>query len=379
MKKYFIAASLLLGGLCFTACESDRDDNPILQEPMAFVLNTPAYASGVYDLEHSTTLQLTCSQPDYGYTAPVTYSVDVALAENFATFETLPSTYASAKMNVLVDELAVAVTNMKLAEGLQEDAFPLETALYIRLKASLGKDQHGDELGVIYSNVIKLPHVRLHFALPPVSLPETVYVNGKGNDWNWEKSLAFVPVHSAPGVWWRIIYLQEAFKFNTDTSWNGQEIGYGKCVVNDNAGAGISEGDGGNINVAKAGWYQMIIRGVVEGRDVKYTVDINEPNVYLIGPATGGKWDECMPEWKFEVPATGNGEFVSPEFAAAADAESGLRVHVKIPETDWWKSEFMVFDGKIKYRGTGNDQERVTASQGQKLYLKFSDDTGRIE
>ena len=78
MKKYFIAASLLLGGLLFTACESDRDDNPILQEPTTFVLNTPAFVNGVYDLEHSATLELTCSQPDYGYTAPVSYAVDVA-------------------------------------------------------------------------------------------------------------------------------------------------------------------------------------------------------------------------------------------------------------------------------------------------------------
>ena len=379
MKKYFIAASLLLGGLLFTACESDRDDNPILQESTTFVLNTPALVNGVYDLEHSTTLELTCSQPDYGYTAPVSYAVDVALAESFETFETLPSTYTSAKMNVMVDELAIAATTLKVNAGVQEDAFPLETALYIRLKASLGKNQYGDEIGAIYSNVIELPHVRLHFALPPVTLPETLYINGEGNGWDWSKSLAFVPVHSAPGTWWRIVYLKESFKFNSVQDWDGQQVGYGDCVINDNAGAGISEGDNGNINVAKAGWYQVIIKGVVEGRNINYTLDINEPNVYLIGPVTGGKWDECMTDWKFQIPSTADGEFVSPAFAAAADAKDGVRIHVKIPETDWWKSEFMVFDGKIKYRGTGGDQDRVTAGAGQKVYLNFSNDTGKIE
>ncbi|EJW94107.1 outer membrane protein SusE [gut metagenome] len=380
MKKYFIAASLLLGGLFFTACDSDRDDNPTLQKPTTFVLNTPAYASGVYDLEHSTTLELTCSQPDYGYTASVTYAVDVALTENFEEFETLPSTYTSAKMNVMAEELAVAATTLKLKEGVEEDAFPLETALYIRLKASLGKDQYGNVLGEIQSNVVELPHVRLHFALPPVTLPETLYINGKGNNWQWENSLAFVPVHSAPGTWWRVVYLLEEFKFNSDTSWNGQEKGYGQCTIQDNAGAGISgDAEGANIKVANSGWYLVIIKGVVEGRNINYTVDIKEPNVYLIGPATGGKWDECMPDWKFQVPSTADGEFVSPAFAAAADAKDGVRIHVKIPETDWWKSEFMVFDGKIKYRGTGNDQDRITAGAGQKVYLNFSNDTGKIE
>ena len=123
----------------------------------------------------------------------------------------------------------------------------------------------------------------------------------------------------------------------------------------------------------------MIIKGVVEGRNINYTLDINEPNVYLIGPVTGGMWDECMTDWKFQVPSTADGEFVSPAFAAAADATDGVRIYVKIPEADWWKSEFMVFDGKIKYRGTGNDQDRITAGAGQKVYLNFSNDTGKIE
>jgi hypothetical protein len=39
----------------------------------------------------------------------------------------------------------------------------------------------------------------------------------------------------------------------------------------------------------------------------------------------------------------------------------------------------MVFDGSIKYRGTGGDQDRVTASAGQKLYLNFSTDKGEIK
>ena len=36
----------------FTACETDNDSNPILNEPDTFTLNTPAYAANnVYDLK----------------------------------------------------------------------------------------------------------------------------------------------------------------------------------------------------------------------------------------------------------------------------------------------------------------------------------------
>ena len=56
-----------------TACSEDRDSNPTLQDATTFHLNTPAIAQGesTYDLAKGSTLNLTCSQPDYGYTAPV--------------------------------------------------------------------------------------------------------------------------------------------------------------------------------------------------------------------------------------------------------------------------------------------------------------------
>ena len=54
-------------------------------------------------------------------------------------------------------------------------------------------------------------------------------------------------------------------------------------------------------------------------------------------------------------------------------------MYFKIPGFDWWKSEFMVFDDVIVYRGTGDDQDRVAGSVGQSLYLNFSKDTGEIK
>ena len=100
----------------------------------------------------------------------------------------------------------------------------------------------------------------------------------------------------------------------------------------------------------------------------------------MIGNATGAgdnAWKEMLDGWKFEVPTTANDYFVSPAFAAG-HAE-GARAYVKIDGFDWWKSEFMVFDGKLEYRGAGGDQDRVPVTAGQKLYINFTNDTGRIE
>lgn len=57
----------------------------------------------------------------------------------------------------------------------------------------------------------------------------------------------------------------------------------------------------------------------------------------------------------------------------------GVRAYVKIPTFEWWKSEFMVFDGKIEYRANDGDQARVAGKAGQQLYLNFATGEGEIK
>ncbi|WP_373731247.1 SusE domain-containing protein, partial [Bacteroides heparinolyticus] len=128
MKKISIYTFLLAGLLSFSACESDRDSNPVLQEPTTFVLNTPAYVNTTYDLTNSESVELTCSQPDFGYTAPVVYSVETSLTEDFKEVVKLDTKYTTAKMAVDASEMALAVTNLAVAQGKLEADFPLTTA-----------------------------------------------------------------------------------------------------------------------------------------------------------------------------------------------------------------------------------------------------------
>lgn len=376
MKKISILGVIFASMMLFTACDSDRESNPILKQPESFVLNTPAIADNVIDLDNSQTVELTCTQPDYGYTASVTYTVEVSLSESFESFEALSTKFTTAKMKVSASEMAVSTTNLLVASGKTEADFPLTTPIYVRLKGELSEGQ-----GIVYSNSIDL-NINLSFSLPPVEAPEKLYMIGEFCNWSWDNASEMIPVNSAPGVFWILQYMPEngGFKFNQATSWDGNDVGYDKAIINDNFEAGISKSDDGNIVIGKGGWYLIVATVEVDGSNLKYTIDINEPAVYLFGPAANGLW-EASDTNKFTVPTTANDYFVSPAFTESVPASSdqGIRACVVIPGYDWWKSEFIVINGVLEYRGNGGDQTRVGGNQGQKLYINFFDKTGKIE
>lgn len=375
MKTKHILSSLIASLFILSACDSDRDSNPTYQDPTTFVLNVPAYVNNTYDLENSSSIELTCSQADYGYTAPATYTVQVSTDESFATFEELSTKYTTAKMDVSASEIAVAATKMEVAKGVQESSFPLVSTLYVRLKSEVSEG-----IGTILSNSITLPKVKLYFALPAVKLPTKMLMIGDFCNWSWDNAPEMIPFHDGTtGAFWRLVYIPEAtgVKFNTAASWNGSQFGATATIV-DNYESGAAGTD--NIDIKKGGWYLVVVRSAVNGRDINYTVEFNEPAVYLFGPANGGAWEK-KDEWKFEVPTTADGSFVSPAFAASvpSSSDSGVRACVVVEGYDWWKSEFMVFDGKLEYRADGGDQSRVGGDAGQKLYINFTAGTGEIK
>jgi hypothetical protein len=378
MKKSTIIMTAL-SVLLFASCESDRDSNPVLGLPSSFVLNLPAYAStAVYDLKNTETVELTTTQPDYGFTAATTYSVQVSVSGQFTestsdipNYVTLPSSYSTAKMQVSASEIAVALVSLL---GVTDEAdYPKDPMpLYIRLKASLADHKASD----VFSNAIELPKVLGYFALEPLLLPEVMYIVGSINDWDWTKSFEMVATHSNPGKLWSVQYFPAGaeIKFNTNKAWDGGEFGYAEGRFPDASVAYAQiEDAGGNIKINRAGWYIVVVTTEMEGRDFKYTVEFLAPNVYLIGETVGG-WD-ILDANLFSVPSDGTGEFVSPAFGASNE----LRMCIKLDGIDWWKSEFIILGGKIVYRATGDDQERVSVSQGQKAYLNFLTGSGYVK
>ena len=92
MKAIFSKVSLLVAAsaMLFTACDSDRDENPTLSAanaPSEFVVNTPPMADHYIDIFKDNTVTLTWSQPNYVVNTPVNYQVQVGLVEGDGTYK----------------------------------------------------------------------------------------------------------------------------------------------------------------------------------------------------------------------------------------------------------------------------------------------------
>lgn len=384
MKNIIKSALLVVMSLTLmTACSDDNDSNPSIQTPTEFKLNTPALENTPIDLANSSKIILTCSQPNYGYTASVQYTVQVATDENMTDAVELSETSTSAKVAINASSLASALTNIYVEKGKTEADFPMDVKAYFRLKANIvtsnGTVVEGTE---ILSNVVSLNKIHLLYSLPPVNLPSNVFVVGNFCDWDWAKSFDMVQVYGTDNTFWRLVYIDDSgIKLNTVAEWNKSEVGYAGISVSGDCKDDIIDKDG-NIASSKPGWYLVIVTTSVVNREIHYDVQFNKPTIWLIGPAAGS--DDFAQEaegWSFTVPTTKDGEFVSPAFVGSVPAgtDKGVRMYVKIPGHDWWHSEFVVLDGKIKFRATGGDQDRATGEVGQQVHLNFSKGTGEIK
>ena len=384
MKNIIKSALLVVMSLTLmTACSDDNDSNPSIQTPTEFKLNTPALENTPIDLANSSKIILTCSQPNYGYTASVQYTVQVATDENMTDAVELSETSSSAKVAIDAASLASALTNIYVEKGKTEADFPMDVKAYFRLKANIvtsnGNVVEGTE---ILSNVVSLNNIHLLFSLPPVNLPSHVYAVGSFCDWKWDNCFDMVQVYGTDNTFWRLVYIDDSgIKFNSAAEWNGSEVGYAGITVSGDCKDDIIDKDG-NIASSKPGWYLVIVTTSVVNREIHYDVQFNKPTIWLIGPAAGSDdFAEEAEGWSFTVPTTKDGEFVSPAFVGSVPAgtDKGVRMYVKIPGHDWWHSEFVVLDGKIKFRATGGDQDRATGNVGQQVHLNFAKGTGEIK
>lgn len=384
MKNIIKSALLVVMSLTLmTACSDDNDSNPTIQSPTEFKLNTPALENTPIDLANSSKIMLTCSQPNYGYTASVQYTVQVATKPDMSDAVELSETSSSAKVAVNASLLASALTNLYVEQGKTEADFPMDVTAYLRLKANIvtsnGNVVDGTE---ILSNTVSLNKIHLLFSLPPVYLPSHVYVVGNFCDWKFDNCFDMVQVYGTDNTFWRLVYIDESgIKLNSAQEFNGNEKGYAGITVSGDCKDDIIDKDG-NIASSKPGWYLVIVTTSVVNREIHYDVQFNKPTIWLIGPAAGSDdFAEEAEGWSFTVPTTKDGEFVSPAFVGSVPAgtDKGVRMYVKIPGHDWWHSEFVTLDGKIQYRATGGDQTRATGSVGQQVHLNFSKGTGEIK
>src|SRR5690554_6016087 len=134
MKKIYRIAIVLVSLVFLWSCQ--EDEKIVMQQPESFVLNTPKYASGIYDLQNMETIEFTTSQPEYGFTGNPTYSVEVSLTPDFSNYVTLPTRSTLAKFNIEAADLALTLVAM---HGVTEESeYPSDPhPLYVRLSSVL--------------------------------------------------------------------------------------------------------------------------------------------------------------------------------------------------------------------------------------------------
>ena len=84
MKTKYFKSGLLFAAcaMLFAACDSDRDDNPVLgpnHTANTFVINQSPVADQYIQLSPDNTVYLTWSQPNYGVNTVVNYKIEVGL------------------------------------------------------------------------------------------------------------------------------------------------------------------------------------------------------------------------------------------------------------------------------------------------------------
>lgn len=380
----WLFALLAVVTLGFTACDTDTDSNPTLDLSHVgegFTLNTPANAqNNTYDLANAKSVELTCSQPNYGgMPLMVRYYVQVSLTEDFASSKELATSYPKARMAVDAREMNDAMVELFQEANPDTDYPATPRALYIKLRAVIDGT---DNMGETYSNVITLPSVLATYQAPEATFETQLYVVGDAIGEAWSTWKPVPQIYDMPGCYYTVVYVPEGtgFKWGAyEQDWRGYDR-----IRNwdDVAGADVSASSDGNIVFANGGWYTLFFEAEIVGSSVQYDLHILPAEVYVIGNSMGGNWNVADPTLALQAPADQTGDWLSPAFTGSGE----LRAYVNVPGYDWWRTEFTLHNGEVYWRDVniidswselGSDYA-VQVSPGQCLYVNFDSNTGEV-
>ena len=375
-----------------TSCSDDNGSNPVLNtKNLSMTLLEPSFPSGVLvDLSKSETVSLKIKeQPNYGYPAVVVYSVQLSIDPAFASvqpseanpdvkYTTLSQTFTTASMEV--DALELNSTLVKMYQNANNGQDPTGKVLdaYVRVKAEIQRA----EGTACYSNVIKLSNLTVAYV---ATMPKELYLSGssvKGGN----GAKAFGPAYGLEGKFYTLAYFGAGDTFLWGDS---EDTGTGidrTSSYDDQAEAGIDKAEDGSFLVKNAGWYVLYMSISVDKVKNALVSDLTvyPGSAYVIGNAAGGDWTDSNPEWQMTAPATADGIWESPAFTGSGE----LRAYIKVPDIDWWRTEFTLFKGALYWRTVdipANWAENVgsaysvACSVGQKLYVNFDELTGEVK
>jgi hypothetical protein len=342
MKRLSILASMLMALIAFTACSTNRDDNPVLSLPEdgSFVLYAPGISANTIDLDNSTSLTFKVDQPNYGYTAHITYMMEFAASEDGSTWSEWQTTETSNEdplaITVPTSEIAGAVTSALVELGREEVDFPLTAKVKARVHAYLsGKE----ETTSVYSNEVILT-ATTSYVLPPV--PSLLfYIVGAQPGWSGAEAITAVLYPEGGDVYTYTTKFTGAWdlKIWDAASFGNWDKAFGCAVDGDNSPSGALIGTGAQaISAPSAEFYTFTI----DMKNMKYTwikLDNQDPTTYehisLIGSFNG--WSDDY-ELKEVTPHNWYAEFTqeeSGELKLRANHDWGINWGVNLEEGLW--------------------------------------------
>ncbi len=174
-----LAAAVAIAG--FSSCSENTD--PQYHEPNAasFKIYTPSFQNDYYELTDNGTFDITLNgQPDYGFSAVTQYRLQVAVVDDFSSYETLipTGTGTHSQMTFKESDLAMALCKLHGVESADQYVDLGEQKVYLRGQAFISGIESSN---VITSNVTSLNRVQGYLKLP---IPGVIYVIGNYvGDW----------------------------------------------------------------------------------------------------------------------------------------------------------------------------------------------------
>ena len=411
MKSKYMIGALLFGiTSLFASCSDDNDSNPTLIQPKEFTLNTPAYANATIDLEQSSELSFTWSQPKYtAENAPVnaTYEVQVSPTNSFTVstdeaaadesgekvpdYAVLSNTTQKCNISSSAEEMDKALVKiLKWTEG----NVPATQEMYVRVNAYILEGTN--RLNPVASNSVKLT-VKPYYIELKDAVPTMWYLVGNmfGAKWAGNKSIGedALPMFLKPNFSYdkktgvgEIEYTNyfltgdyndkaevdgAGFKimpssFNWDYSMNADGATKG-TIINRNGGS-----DGGHIVAPEAGYYTITLNTADNTAKMeKYEGTVNNYGTIQISGSFNDWVDTPMLPYNTEGVENHAWYYVM-------DVPAGDPIQFKFKIADSWDTSwgYGAEDGAINMYGKCDAGGKNIGLAEGKYVISFNDITG---
>ena len=270
-----------MGAMVLTSCESDRDDNPILNVPAAFTQLTPAIGDRVINLENSESVEFKAeAAPNYGFPTETSYWIEFTEAADFSDMSKVVATDTKAKSinyDAPANEIDLGIMKLRGYEKPEQVDKSEVISLNVRMVACLANST--DSSTYVYSNpqTIKVTSYFLQESLPQFwymtgeniadgswandpekigtgMLPMYVKAGEKYNRFTGDGNIEYVGYFTEASNGFKVIAPKGLSNWNYGMCGDGHSLDDGEGFTYRN-----NDNDKGNITVKKAGYYRLTI------------------------------------------------------------------------------------------------------------------------